>query len=276
MRGSLVVQDLRVSFPGPAGRVYPVDGVSLTLAQGELLALVGESGSGKTLTGLSLLRLVPAPGRIEAGSVLRLGETDLLALEGESLRQVRGRRLAMVFQDPLASLNPVLTVGGQIAETIRAHTTVSRREARQRAEALLAEVGINDPARRYGEYPHQLSGGMRQRVMLAIALAGEPEVLLADEPTSALDVTVQAQILQLLDRLRAARGMSLLLITHDLSIVAGRADRVAVMHRGQIVETATTRQLFSAPASQPARHLLEAVPRLRGPRRSPMSTVPRP
>lgn len=276
MSGSLLVQDLRVSFPGPAGPVYPVDGVSLSLAQGELLALVGESGSGKTLTGLSLLRLVPAPGRIEPGSVLRLGDTDLLALEGEALRQARGRRLAMVFQDPLASLNPVLTIGGQIAETIRAHGPASRGEARQRAEALLAEVGISDPVRRYREYPHQLSGGMRQRVMLAIALAGEPEVLLADEPTSALDVTVQAQILLLLDSLRAARGMAVLLITHDLSIVAGRADRVAVMHRGQIVETADTRQLFAAPASRPARQLLEAVPRLRGPRRGSAPAVPRP
>jgi len=267
MTGQLLVQDLRVSFPGPDGRVFPVNGVSFTLAPGELLALVGESGSGKTLTGLSLLRLVPAPGRIEPGSVLRIGETDLLSLGGEALRRVRGRRLAMVFQDPLASLNPVLTVGDQIAETIRAHFDVPRREARQRAEALLAEVGISDAPRRYGSYPHQLSGGMRQRAMLAIALAAEPDILLADEPTSALDVTVQAQILQLLDRLRAARGMSLLLITHDLSIVAGRADRVAVMHRGRIVECAPTAQLFAAPSSAEARQLLESVPRLRGPRR---------
>lgn len=267
MSGALVVQDLRVSFPGEAGRVFPVNGVSLTIRPGELLALVGESGSGKTLTGLSLLRLVPAPGRIEPGSVLRLGDTDLMALEGDALRRVRGRRLAMVFQDPLASLNPVLTVGAQIAETVRAHFEVSRREARARAEALLAEVGISDPGRRSASYPHELSGGMRQRAMLAIALAAEPEVLLADEPTSALDVTVQAQILQLLDRLRTSRGMALLLITHDLSIVAGRADRVAVMHRGQIAETAPTRELFANPASQAARQLLEAVPRLRGPRR---------
>lgn len=267
MNPLLVVQDLRVSFPGPDGLTFPVNGASLSLAKGELLALVGESGSGKTLTGLSLLRLIPAPGRIEPGSVLRLGETDLLSLQGEALRQIRGRRIAMVFQDPLASLNPVLAIGEQIAETVRAHLPVSRREARARAEALLAEVGIGEPARRYSSYPHQLSGGMRQRVMLAIALAAEPELLVADEPTSSLDVTVQAQILQLLDRLRAARGMALLLITHDLGIVAGRADRVAVMHRGRVVETAPTRQLFSAPASEPARLLLDAVPRLRGPRR---------
>ncbi len=267
MSGPLVVQNLRVSFPGAAGPVFPVDGVSLTVASGELLALVGESGSGKTLTGLSLLRLVPAPGRIEPGSVLRLGDTDLMALEGEALRRVRGRRLAMVFQDPMASLNPVLTVGAQIAETVRAHFDVPRREARQRSEALLAEVGISDPGRRYESYPHELSGGMRQRAMLAIALAAEPEVLLADEPTSALDVTVQAQILQLLDRLRTSRGMALLLITHDLSIVAGRADRVAVMHRGQIVETAATGELFARPSTAAARLLLDAVPRLRGPKR---------
>jgi ABC-type dipeptide/oligopeptide/nickel transport system ATPase component len=267
MRGHLLVQDLRVSFPGPDGRVFPVNGVSFTLAPGELLALVGESGSGKTLTGLSLLRLVPAPGRIEPGSLIRLGATDLLGLDREALRQVRGRRLAMVFQDPLASLNPVLTVGDQIAETIRAHFELPRREARQRAEALLTEVGISDASRHYGSYPHQLSGGMRQRAMLAIALAAEPDTLIADEPTSALDVTVQAQILQLLDRLRASRGMSLLLITHDLSIVAGRADRVAVMHRGRIVECAPTARLFVAPSTAEARQLLEAVPRLRGPRR---------
>lgn len=267
MSDALVVQDLRVSFPGPAGRAFPVNGVSLTVRPGELLALVGESGSGKTLTGMALLRLVPAPGRIESGSVIRLGDTDLLALEGDALRRVRGRRLAMVFQDPLASLNPVLCVGAQIAETVRAHFVLPRREARQRAEALLAEVGIADPARHYSSYPHQLSGGMRQRAMLAIALAAQPELLIADEPTSALDVTVQAQILQLLDRLRTAHGMSLLLITHDLSIVAGRADRVAVMHAGQIVETARTADLFAHPGSGAARQLLETVPRLRGAQR---------
>jgi ABC-type dipeptide/oligopeptide/nickel transport system ATPase component len=258
----LEVRDLRIAFPTPEGVRRPVDGVSFEVAPGEVLALVGESGSGKTLTGLSLLRLIPPPGRIEPGSRITLEGEDLLALEGEALRRVRGRRIAMVFQDPLASLNPVLTVGDQVSETVRAHFPVSAREARSRAEALLAEVGIPDPPRRYAAYPHQLSGGMRQRVMLAIALAAEPALLVADEPTSALDVTVQAQVLALLDRLRTAHRMAVLLITHDLGIVAGRADRVAVMQAGRLVETAPTRNLFAAPAHPYTRNLLAAIPRL--------------
>jgi ABC-type dipeptide/oligopeptide/nickel transport system ATPase component len=224
--------------------VTPVDGVSFTLGRGETLALVGESGAGKSLTSLALLRLVPPPGRIDPGAAIRMDGTDLLALEGEALRRIRGRRIAMVFQDPMTSLNPVLTIGDQISETILAHFPVAAREARRRAAVLLDEVGLGNTDGRYGSYPHQLSGGMRQRVMLAIALAAEPEVLIADEPTSALDVTVQAQILELLDRLRAARGMAVLLITHDLGIVAGRADRVAVMYAGRIVEEAPVEQLF--------------------------------
>lgn len=259
----LTVRDLRIGFPAPGGTRHPVDGVSFDVAAGETLALVGESGSGKTLTGLALLRLVPAPGRIEPGSSIRLGDQDLLALEGEALRQVRGRRIAMVFQDPLASLNPVLTVGTQIAETVRAHFPATAPEARARAEALLTEVGIPDPARRFASYPHELSGGMRQRVMLAIALAAEPALLVADEPTSALDVTVQAQVLAVLDRLRRAHHMGMLLITHDLGIVAGRADRVAVMQAGRLVETGPTAQVFRAPAHPYTRALLDAVPRLR-------------
>ena len=266
MTSLLDVADLRVSFPGPRGPVFPVDGVSFSLAKGETLALVGESGSGKSLSGLSLLRLLPPGGRIAPGSAITLEGTDLLALEREPLRQVRGRRIAMVFQDPMSSLNPVLTVGDQIAETIQAHLPVSAREARARTEALLAEVGIPEPARRLGSYPHQLSGGMRQRVMIAIALSAEPELLIADEPTSALDVTVQAQILEILDRLRAARGMAVLLITHDLGIVAGRADRVAVMYAGRIVEQAPTARLFASPAHPYTRGLFASVPRLTGPR----------
>jgi peptide/nickel transport system ATP-binding protein len=238
----LEVENLRITFPGPAGtRVAAVDGVSFTLARGETLALVGESGSGKSLTSLSLLRLVPSPGRIEPESRIRLGGADVLALEGEALRQIRGRRIGMIFQDPMSSLNPVFRIGDQVAEGMLAHFDISRREARERAVALLREVGIPDPASRAAAYPHQLSGGMRQRVMIAIALAAEPEILVADEPTTALDVTVQAQILEVLDRLRTARGMAVLLITHDLGIVAGRADRVAVMYAGQIVEEAETR-----------------------------------
>jgi len=266
MTRALDVRDLRVSFPTADGRrFYPVDGVSFSLDRGETLALVGESGCGKSLTSLALLRLVPPPGRIEAGSAVRLGDTDVLALEGEALRDIRGRRIGMIFQDPMTSLNPVFTVGDQIAEGIRAHFRVSKSEARERARALLQEVGIPDPAGRLDAYPHQLSGGMRQRVMIAIALAAEPEILVADEPTTALDVTVQAQILEVLDRLRRARGMAVLLITHDLGIVAGRADRVAVMYAGQIVEEATTTELFAHPSHPYTQGLFASVPRITGP-----------
>ena len=262
----LEVKDLRISFPVEgAGRMYPVDGVSFSLDRGETLALVGESGSGKSLTSLALLRLVPPPGRIEAGSTITLGDTDVLGLQGEALRRIRGKRIGMIFQDPMTSLNPVLTVGDQISEGVRAHLPVSRREARDRALHLLQEVGIPDPVSRLDAYPHQLSGGMRQRVMIAIALSAEPEILVADEPTTALDVTVQAQILEVLDRLRASHGMAVLLITHDLGIVAGRADRVAVMYAGQIVEEARTPALFARPSHPYTQGLFASVPRLHGP-----------
>jgi oligopeptide/dipeptide ABC transporter ATP-binding protein len=242
-----------------------VDGVSFSLQRGETLALVGESGCGKSLTSLALLQLIPAPGRIEAGSSIRLGDTDVLALEGEALRRIRGRRIGMIFQDPMTSLNPVFTVEAQITEGILAHFRISRAEARQRALQLLQEVGIPDPAERLKAYPHQLSGGMRQRVMIAIALSAEPEILVADEPTTALDVTVQAQILEVLDELRSRRGMAVLLITHDLGIVAGRADRVAVMYAGQIVEEAPTQQLFDNPSHPYTQGLFASVPRITGP-----------
>ena len=263
----LEVESLRVRFPSARGPTWPVDGVSLRIARGETLALVGESGSGKSLSSLALLQLIPPPGRIEAGSSARLGDLDLLALRGEALRRVRGRRIGMVFQDPAASLNPVLTIGDQISETIRAHLPVSSAEARRRTEGLLTEVGLGAAPTRYGSYPHQLSGGMRQRVMIAIALAAEPELLIADEPTSALDVTVQAQILTLLDQLKQSRGMAMLLITHDLGIVAGRADRVAVMYAGQIVEEAASSSLFQRPSHPYTRGLLASLPRLQGPKR---------
>ena len=275
----LDVENLRVSFPAARDRVYPVDGVSFSLDRGETLALVGESGCGKSLTSLALLRLVPPPGRVEEGSTIRLGDTDVLALRGEALRRIRGRRIGMVFQDPMTSLNPVFTVGDQIAEGVRAHFAVSRGEARRRALELLREVGIPDPTARLDAYPHQLSGGMRQRVMIAIALSAEPEILVADEPTTALDVTVQAQILEVLDRLRDRRGMAVLLITHDLGIVAGRADRVAVMYAGQIVEEAPTAALFARPSHPYTQGLFASVPRITGPveRLSPIGgSVPPP
>jgi oligopeptide/dipeptide ABC transporter ATP-binding protein len=276
----LQVENLRVSFPAGEGeRVYPVDGVSFALERGETLALVGESGCGKSLTSLALLRLIPSPGRIEDGSTIRLGDTNVLALRGEALRRIRGRRIGMVFQDPMTSLNPVFTVGDQIAEGVRAHFDVSRAEARRRALRLLQEVGIPDPAARLDAYPHQLSGGMRQRVMIAIALSAEPEILVADEPTTALDVTVQAQLLEVLDRLRDSHGMAVLLITHDLGIVAGRADRVAVMYAGQIVEEAPTASLFARPSHPYTQGLFASIPRITGPvkRLSPIGgSVPPP
>ena len=274
----LDVRDLRVSFPTSGGRrFHPVDGVSFTLDRGETLALVGESGCGKSLTSLALLRLVPAPGRVDSGSTIRLGDTDVLALEGEALRRIRGKRIGMIFQDPMTSLNPVFTVGDQIAEGVRAHARISKADARERARSLLQEVGIPDPAGRFDAYPHQLSGGMRQRVMIAIALAAEPDILVADEPTTALDVTVQAQILEVLDELRRQRGMAVLLITHDLGIVAGRADRVAVMYAGQIVEEAPTLELFEHPSHPYTQGLFASVPRITGPvaRLTPIAgTVP--
>jgi peptide/nickel transport system ATP-binding protein len=264
----LEVQDLRVSFPGPDHRrFYPVDGVSFSLQRGKTMALVGESGSGKSLTSLALLQLVPSPGRIETGSIIRMGETDVLALRGEALRRIRGRRVGMIFQDPMTSLNPVFTVGDQIVEGILAHFKMPRAAARERALQLLQEVGIPDPSARLKAYPHQLSGGMRQRVMIAIALSAEPEILVADEPTTALDVTVQAQILEVLDRLQESRGMAVLLITHDLGIVAGRADRVAVMYAGQIVEEAPTARLFANPSHPYTQGLFASVPRISGPLR---------
>ncbi len=275
----LEVRDLRISFPTGGGRITPVDGVSFALERGRTLALVGESGCGKSLTSLAVLQLVPAPGVIDPSSRIRLGDTDLLALRGEALREVRGRRIGMIFQDPMTSLNPVFTVGDQIAEGILAHFDVPRREAMARAERLVGEVGIGDAKARLTAYPHQLSGGMRQRVMIAIALAAEPEILIADEPTTALDVTVQAQILEVLDGLRESRGMAVLLITHDLGIVAGRADRVAVMYAGQIVEEAPTAELFERPSHPYTQGLFASVPRLEGPlsRLTPIrGTVPPP
>ena len=259
----LEVINLNIFFPRAGGESsVPVDDVSFTISPGEMVALVGESGCGKTLTGLALPQLLPRGAEIGGLSAIRFRGTDLTGLGENELRTYRGRRIAMVFQDPMTSLNPVMRVGAQIAEAIHAHRTVSRRDARERVLALLTEVGIADPPLRIDAYPHQLSGGMRQRILIAMALAAEPDLLVADEPTTALDVTIQAQILELLDHLRTSRKLAVLLITHDLGIVAGRADRVLVMYAGRIVESATTAELFSHPAHPYTRGLFAAIPRL--------------
>ena len=258
----LDVQALQVTFPGRAAMVRAVDGVSFTVAAGETVCLVGESGCGKSLTAMSLLRLVPPPGRIEPGGHIRFDGRDLLTLDEPALRRLRGREMAMIFQEPSTALNPVLTVGDQIAEVVRVHTRCSRQEAWQRTEAALAQVGIADAPRRARQYPHELSGGLRQRVMIAMALVLSPRLVIADEPTTALDVTIQAQILALLRDLRARTGMALLLITHDLGVVAEMASRVIVMYAGRVVEEAPVEALFSSPQMPYTDGLLKAMPRL--------------
>ncbi len=258
----LVVQSLHVTFATDHGTAHAVDGVSFAVRAGETVCVVGESGCGKSVTALSLLRLVPPPGRIESGSAIRFDGQDILTLPERALRDIRGRRMSMIFQEPMTALNPVLTVGDQIAEVVRVHTSASRAEAWARAVAMLREVGIADPAVRAKEYPHQLSGGMRQRVMIAMALVLEPRLVIADEPTTALDVTIQAQILELLRAQRERSGLALLLITHDLGVVAEMASRVLVMYAGQIVEEAPVSVLFNEPAHPYTEGLLGAVPRI--------------
>lgn len=259
----LSVRNLTTTFDSPGGTVRAVDGVSFTVAEGETLGLVGESGCGKSVTALSLLKLIPTPpGRIGAESVVEFGGRNLVALDDRELRTVRGAEIGMIFQEPTSSLNPVLTVGYQIAETIQAHERVSRKDARERAVELLKVVGIPEPASRAGSYPHELSGGMQQRVMIAIALSCNPRLLIADEPTTALDVTIQAQILDLLVELRERYRMAVLFITHDLGVVARIADRIAVMYGGQIVETGSTYDIFERAEHPYTRGLLGAVPRI--------------
>jgi len=258
----LSLRDLVVEVRGEEGARRVVDGLSFDIGRGETLAIAGESGSGKSMTALALMRLLPRPmARVSAGRALLQG-TDLFALSESEMRRRRGRELAMIFQEPMTSLNPVMTIGTQLAEVIRAHDDAPRAEARVRARALLERVRIPDAARRLGQYPHELSGGMRQRVMIAMALAGRPKLLIADEPTTALDVTVQAQILQLIRELRAEIGAAVILITHDMGVVAEMADRVTVMRDGRKVEEAPVRALFAAPRAAYTAELLAAVPRL--------------
>lgn len=257
----LRVKNLSTYFHTRHGIIKAVDGVSFEVAAGKTLGLVGESGCGKSVTALSILRLIEPPGRILSGEVW-LNGCELLKLPLRQLRQVRGKEIALVFQDPLTSLNPVLTIGTQLAETIVSHEKVSSREARRRAAELLLRMGLPDPERLMRLYPFQLSGGMRQRVMVAMALALRPKVLIADEPTTALDVTVQAQILAELKLLQEELGMAIILITHDLGVVAALADEVAVMYAGSIVERGPVSQIFDRPAHPYTRALLRSVPRL--------------
>ncbi len=256
----LDVRDLRVSFRGDGPPARAVDGVSFVVRDGETLAVVGESGCGKTVTGLTIMRLVPAPpGVIESGEIFFEG-VDLLGLPEREMRHVRGNQIAMIFQEPMTSLNPVFTVGAQIAEAIRTHENVSKADARGRVIELLRRVQIPSPEQRYRSYPHQMSGGMRQRVMIAMALACNARLLIADEPTTALDVTIQAQIFELLAELRQEFGGARILITHDLGVVAGNADRVLVMYAGRVVEEALVGELFDTSLHPYTRGLLQSIP----------------
>ena len=273
-RTVLEVEDIRTRFHTRDGTVHAVNGISFDLREGELLGVVGESGSGKSVTMMSLLELLPMPpAEIVSGRVLLDGE-DLMGLDADALRHVRGGRVGFVFQDPMTSLNPVLTVGYQLTEPLRVHLGMSRDAARRRAVELLERVGIPAAASRLGEFPHRFSGGMRQRVMIAIALACNPKVLIADEPTTALDVTIQAQILDLVKRLRRESGMAIIWITHDLGVMAGLADRVMVMYGGLVVERASVAKLYKDPRHPYTRGLLATLPRLDGTRAERLESIP--
>jgi peptide/nickel transport system ATP-binding protein len=257
----LEVADLKVEFPTRRGALVAVDGVSFCIAAGEVLGVVGESGAGKSITGLAVIGLLEPPGRIAAGAV-RLEGRRIDDLSHEEMRRIRGRRIGMVFQDPLTSLNPLYTVGRQIEETILTHLGVGAAEARRRALRLLAEVGIPAPESRYHHYPHQFSGGMRQRVVIALALAAEPVLVIADEPTTALDVSIQAQIIALLKRLAAERGAAVMLITHDMGVIAETAHRVAVMYAGRIVEIGPVRDVIHSPRHPYTAGLMGSIPKI--------------
>ena len=269
----LEIKDLHTEFRTGAGIVRAVDGVSYSVDTGETVAVVGESGSGKSVTALSVLRLIPnPPGEITAGAVIFAGR-DLLTLSEPEMREIRGGAIGMVFQEPMTSLNPVLTIGRQITETLEQHRGLNRAEAAKRAEDLLNQVGIAEPARRLKQYPHQLSGGMRQRVMIAIALACDPKLIIADEPTTALDVTIQAQILELMKALTRDRGIALIIITHNLGVVARYADRVNVMYAGRIVESGPAAEIYHDPRHPYTVALLRSVPRLDRPRQARLDPV---
>ncbi|NUN96092.1 MAG: ABC transporter ATP-binding protein [Candidatus Omnitrophica bacterium] len=273
-RSLLSLRDLRTSFFTKGREVRAADGVNLDIRSGEVVGLVGESGCGKSATALSILRLIPnPPGRIVGGEI-RFQNHDLAQLPEREMRNIRGNKISMIFQEPMTALNPVFTVGNQIGEVFRVHRGMSRREAFEASVAMLEKVRMPEPAKRAREYPHQLSGGMRQRVVIAMALACEPDLLIADEPTTALDVTVQAQILALMDQLRRERNCAVLLITHDLGVVAEVCHRVAVMYAGQIVEEAPVAEIFAAPRHPYTEGLLRCVPRVDRPTGGALAVIP--
>lgn len=272
MEPLLRISGLSTHFYLPQGILKAVDNIDLSLNAGETLAIVGESGCGKSATASSIMRLVSPPGRIVGGSIHFAGK-DLLLLSAEEMRKVRGNRISLIFQEPMTSLNPVLAIGAQVAEGLRLHRNLSRNEAGEEAIAILGQVGIPSARERFRDYPHQMSGGMRQRVMIAMALACRPQLLIADEPTTALDVTIQAQILELLDQLKEDTGMGLILISHDLGIVAERSHHTAIMYAGKIVEYATTGELFANPLHPYTQGLLDSLPQNSEPGK-PLKTIP--
>ena len=257
----LEVKDLRTSFFTPAGEVKAVNGVSFNLDHGKVLGIVGESGSGKSVTAYSILQILTHPGRIVGGSI-RFNGQELVGLSDNEMRKIRGNKISIIFQDPMTSLNPVYTVGNQLMEAIRIHTGRSREQAKARAAEMLTLVGINEPEKRLKQYPYELSGGMRQRVMIAMALACEPDILIADEPTTALDVTIQAQILELMQDLQKKLGMAIIMITHDLGVIADMCDEVVVMYAGSICERGTADAIFYRPRHEYTKGLLHSIPNI--------------
>lgn len=255
----LEVRNLHTEFPTPQGTVHAVNDISFTLERGEVLGIVGESGSGKSVTGYSLMQILTSPGRITGGSIIFDGE-ELVGAKEEVLKKIRGNRISVIFQDPMTSLNPVFSIGNQLRETIMLHTDRNKEEALARSIELLELVGINEPEKRLKQYPYQLSGGMRQRIMIAMALACEPDLLIADEPTTALDVTIQAQILELMKKLQKEFHMAIIMITHDLGVVAGMCDRINVMYAGKIVETGTTDDIFYNSKHEYTKGLMKSIP----------------
>ena len=257
----LQVRNLHTVFPTDSGEVRAVNGINFNLTRGKVLGIVGESGSGKSVTAYSILRILDNPGKISEGSIL-FEDQDIVKLSPGKMRQIRGARISIIFQDPMTSLNPVYTVGNQLTEAIRLHTDRDRKQARERALEMLQLVGVNEPQKRLKQYPYQLSGGMRQRVMIAMALACEPDILIADEPTTALDVTIQAQILELMQELKEKLGMAIIMITHDLGVIAEMCDEIIVMYAGRVCERGTADEIFYNPRHEYTKGLLRSIPKL--------------